>query len=118
MWNDKHLESLVITIKGVTIKELSEHPQIAKRVNEGRSITPRPSVLHSPWNRKPFYQVKIGTMPGTHAVIKRHRKFYPGMHIEFAEIEQLNGMRKSCSPKWRTGVINKVEFDRIYIDNM
>lgn len=99
-------QSIVLVNKGVTIEQLTKHPKLIKRVNEGRSITPTYY-----FGRQPIYQVKIGTMPGSLAIIKRVRKFYPKQRIEFAELEKNN----RSPPKWQGGIVDKVEFDRIFI---
>ena len=66
--------------------------------------------------RMPTFQAKIGTLSSTCIVVKRTRKFYVGQAIEFAELSDLSGMCVGVAPRWRHGIVWKIEDDRLFID--
>jgi hypothetical protein len=68
------------------------------------------------WGRKPLYQAKVGTMSGSLIMVKRARDFEVDQRIEFAELQDVRGMSVSMAPRWRTGIIWKIEDDRLFIN--
>ena len=68
------------------------------------------------WGRFPTYQAKVGTMPGTTIVVKRARKFHVDQWINFADVCDLRGMSTGMTPRWRGGIIWKIEDNRIFVN--
>lgn len=68
------------------------------------------------WGRRPTYAAKVGTFGSTVIVVKRARRFKVNQRIEFAELTDLDGMSVGCTPKWRHGLIWKIEGDRLFVN--
>lgn len=68
------------------------------------------------WGRQPTYAARVGRfILKTVIVVKRVRLFTAGQHIQFAEFCHLSA---GSAPKWRNGIISKLEFDRIFVDTL
>ena len=70
----------------------------------------------SNWGRQPLYQAKIGTGPSALIMVKRQRKFHVGQRLKLAAREDVRGMCVGCTPKWRSGIVWKIESDRLYVE--
>lgn len=70
------------------------------------------------WGRYPTYPAKVGTHSSSCMLVKRTRMFYVGQRIEFALEHELRGMSKSMAPRWRTGIIWKIEDGRLFVNNV
>ncbi len=57
-------------------------------------------------------------MSGSLIVLKGKSRIGEGARVEFAEWGDLRGTSKNMTPKWRTGIIWKVEGNRIFINNL
>jgi len=68
------------------------------------------------WGRFPTFQAKVGTGPSAVIVVKRVRDFRVGQWIQFAETHDLTGMLVSSPPRWRGGVIARIDGDRLFLD--
>ena len=70
----------------------------------------------SRWGKQPLYQAKIGTGPSALIMVKRQRRFHVGQRLQFADREDVRGMCVGCTPKWRGGIVWKIESDRLYVE--
>jgi hypothetical protein len=70
------------------------------------------------WGRRPEYLAKVGTFSGCIVLIKRARKFLEGQRIQFCDTKDLRGMSQSCTPKWESGKIWKIEDGRMFISKL
>lgn len=68
------------------------------------------------WGRYQTYYAKVGTMPGSIILIKRVRTFSVDQRIEFCEAMDLRGMSTGCTPTWRSGIVWKIEDNRIFVN--
>lgn len=72
------------------------------------------------WGRRPTFQAKVGTLGSSCVLVKGARrqgaKFHVQQRLEFCEEHRLNGMTKGCTPIWRTGIIWKIEGNRLFIN--
>lgn len=67
------------------------------------------------WGRFPLYSAKIGTGPSNCIIVKRARRFFVGQRIEYSTLNDLQGRSTGCTPTWTSGVIWKIEGDRLYV---
>ncbi len=70
------------------------------------------------WGSKLGFSAKIGTMPGTIALVNRTRDFEVGKLIKYCDIDDVKGMSTSCAPRWSVGKIWKIENNRLYLERM
>lgn len=68
------------------------------------------------WGRFPTFAGKVGTHSSCCLLIKRVRKFHVEQRIEFAIEHELRGCSKGIAPRWKTGIIWKIEDDRIFVN--
>jgi hypothetical protein len=70
------------------------------------------------WGKYNEYLAKVGTFSGCLVLIKSKRKFAVGMRIQFCDTKDLEGMSTGCTPKWRYGMIWKIEDGRLFISKI
>lgn len=120
------LHNLLIKQERYDVAAPTEHPrsrynaiQRAKtfitKHSEQAAAAPKAIPSVGSWGRLPTYQAKVGTGSSCCVVIKRARKFHVEQRVEFADIEDLRGMCVGMAPKWRPGLIWKIEDDRLFI---
>jgi hypothetical protein len=68
---------------------------------------------HGMFGRFVEYSAKIGSHSSTVVAVKRTRKFYVGQQILFAELNSRSS--KSIAPKWESGMIHKLDDNRLFI---
>jgi hypothetical protein len=72
------------------------------------------------WGRRPFFQAKVGTMGSALVLVKGARRIGPtfsvGERIEFCEWGDLQGCSLSMAPRWHTGIVWKIEDNRLFIE--
>ena len=68
------------------------------------------------WGRFPLYQAKVGTGSSDCIIVRRVRKFRVGMFIKFARRSDVRSMCVGCTPKWHSGLISRLDNDRIFVD--
>ena len=83
-----------------------------------RFCRPQAVSAVSNWGRRLLWQGKIGTGPSALVIVKQHKQFYVGKHIYYCDINDVQGMCVGCTPPWRTGVIWKIEAERLFIERM
>lgn len=76
----------------------------------------RVNPLPDRFGRFQYYQAKVGTHSATLIIVKRVREFFVGQRIDFAEHCDLQGMCQGVTPRWRSGIVWKIEFDRLFVD--
>lgn len=64
----------------------------------------------------PTFYAKIGTHSSTVILVKRVRDFEVNQWIEFAEIRDLEGCSVNMAPRWRRGIIWKIEDNRLFVN--
>jgi hypothetical protein len=67
------------------------------------------------WGKYPVFAAKIGSLGSSCVLVKRKRSFAEGDAIEYCNERDLDGMSKSCTPKWERGTVWKVDGDRLFI---
>lgn len=70
------------------------------------------------WGRKQLYQAKVGTGPSTLVMVKGCKVFSVGQHIQYCQLQNVQGMCTGCTPPWSGGLIYKIENDRLFIEMM
>ena len=70
----------------------------------------------SRWGRQPLYSAKIGTTASNLIMIRRVRRFHVNQQIYFATLSEVEGMSVGCTPQWRSGIIWKIEDNRLFVN--
>ena len=66
--------------------------------------------------KRPLYAAKIGTHGSTLILVKRARRFQIGQRIQFAELSDVSGMAVGMAPRWRHGIIWKIEQEWLFVN--
>ena len=92
----------------------------------GRASDPIALEPDGRWGRFLTFPAKVGTGPACCVLVRGKRKFYDGqnLHCRFQVGERVHyinerdlaGTSKGMTPRWHTGIIWKIEGDRLFIE--
>ena len=96
--------------------------RLASRGREERAMSTPNDTAAAPvhadvrrWGRFPLFPAKVGTGPSTLILVRRDRTFAVGQRIKFATLDDVQGMCQGVTPRWRNGVVWKIDGGRLFV---